>query len=115
MRNQGTQTVNGFEFPAGPGPGPRGLTEQTKWKRIVTACEFMRSQLGLSDRAFYRQLIGLESMARANLRDRTGLVADLAEPALEWEPESNGPFGLPPSPAGGSGSCTATRPSSAAQ
>lgn len=109
MRKQGTQTVNGFEFPAGPGPGPKGLAEQTKWQRIVQACEFMRTQLGISDRAFYRQLIGLESLARTNLRDRQGLTVDLAEPQLSWEPESTGPFSSPGSPGAGSGSCTATQ------
>lgn len=87
-----TQRVNGFEFPASPGPAPRGVAEGVRWKRIVAACEFMRTQLASSDRAFYRQLIGLESLARANLRDRGDPLGGLAEPVLASDPECRTPF-----------------------
>lgn len=87
-----TQTVNGFQFPAGPGPAPKGVSESVRWKRITDALAFIRSQLATSDRQFYRQLIGVESLALANLRDRADPLGGLAEPVLSIDPESRTPF-----------------------
>lgn len=88
-----TQTVNGFTFPAAPGPAPKGVSETVRWQRIVESLRFIRSQLATSDRAFYRQLIGVESLALANLRDRADPLGGLAEPQLSLDPELPTPFG----------------------
>ena len=76
-----TQTVGGFEFPVGPGPARRNFSsEAAKWREVALALRCIRDCLDRSDRSFYRDLIGLESMALANLRDRqSGGVLQLQE------------------------------------
>lgn len=85
-----TQVVMGCEFPSGPGPGRKFLNDLAKWRAVVEALEYARGCLGVSDRGFYRQLIGVEALARANLRDRHGVGEGLAEPALPWLSGHNG-------------------------
>lgn len=76
--------IGGFEFPAGPGPlRVRDCTEKKRWGLIVDHLSAVRGLLASSDRGFYRDLIGLESMARANLRDRSESPASsLDEPMI---------------------------------
>lgn len=85
--------VGGFEFPAGPGPlRVRDCTEKKRWGLIVEHLSEARRLLASGDRKFYRDLIGVESMARANLRDRSETPSqNLDEPMI---PGIDGPLGL---------------------
>lgn len=87
------QNVNGFEFPASPGPPRRKfLSEAAKWAEIDKALASVGDCLGVSDRAFYRNLIGLRAMAMQNERDRgAGSLAMLEEPELSWLDGGPGP------------------------
>lgn len=78
------QTVNGHEFPASPGPGRKFLNDPAKWRAVVEALEYARSCLATSDRGFHRALVGVESLARANLRERHGVGESLQERPLPW-------------------------------
>lgn len=79
-----TQVVNGFVFPASPGPGRSFRDDGQKWKAVAEALAYARSCLGAADRGMHRQLIGVESLALANLRDRGTIGTDLGEPPLPW-------------------------------
>jgi hypothetical protein len=88
-----TQVIGGFTFPSAPGP-PRLVfpDEATKWREIVRSLRNIRGCLARSDRAFYRELIGLESMALRNGMDRAAAgLSSLEEPILAWLDGANGP------------------------
>lgn len=84
--------MNGFVFPSSPGPPRRRFrSEREKWLEIVASLESLRGLLATSDRGFYRQLIGVEGLARQNLRDRTGPTSrELEEPELKWLGDASG-------------------------
>lgn len=87
-----TQCVRGCVFPSSPGPPRRRFpSEREKWAEIVASLECLRGLLATSDRGFYRELIGVEALARQNLRDRTGPTSrELEEPVLKWLGDASG-------------------------
>lgn len=78
------QVVNGISFPRSPGPGKKFRDDRAKWKAVAEALAFARSCLSSSDRGFYRQLIGVEALARSNVLDRGGQTGEVGEPVMPW-------------------------------
>lgn len=90
MVEPGTQIVNGHEYPTGPRGRQFFRSEGEKWRAIKASLDYVMDCLGPADRGFYRQTIGLHSMALCNLRDRGEVRGTVEEVPLPWETPAAG-------------------------